>query len=202
MFNTHMERLPMTKLVSRAALTALALLVTGVANSQDTFYYPPKGRTDLQLKQDAFECYLWAVEQSKFDPVEFAARTPSAAATTTNPAASPTTAQQPYDPANPQVGRSVVGGAAAGAAVGEVANNDAGQGALTGGALGLIRGKMAQKQAATERAASTAQAQAQAQLQAQLRQAAQAEDIKLKYESYQKARSTCYRGRGYTVSES
>src|SRR6185312_5638566 len=130
----------MKHLKSRIALTVLALLVTDVASSQEPFFYPPKGSTEKQQRQDAFECHEWAVDQSKFDPVEFAAVQGSSAKTTAP-------AQQPkqYDPS--QAGRAMVGGAATGAVIGEVANNDATTGAITGGSLGLLRGKMAEKKA-------------------------------------------------------
>jgi hypothetical protein len=181
----------MMTLKSRIALTALALLVTDVATSQEPFFYPPKGSTEKQQRQDAFECHEWAVEQSKFDPVEFAAN--QGATKTTAPTQQ--SQQKGYDPN--QAGRSMIGGAATGAVIGEVANNDAGQGAIAGGSLGLLRGKMAEKKAAAEREAS----QSQAQKQAQQQQSAQSQDVKTKLDGYQRARATCFKGRGYTVSE-
>jgi len=85
----------------------------------------------------------------------------------------------------------------AGAAVGEVANDNAGEGAAAGATLGLLRARMAEKKAATERAATEAQGRARAEQQ----QAAQAEELRAKQNAYQRARCTCFKARGYTVSE-
>src|SRR5262245_45572209 len=100
----------MKRATSRAATAALSLCVTTIVFGQD-FYYPPAGRNDAQQRQDRFECHEWAVAQSRFDPVEFAAR---AAAPVTAAAAPAANAD-----AGAQTGRAVIGGAAAGAAIGE-----------------------------------------------------------------------------------
>ena len=35
---------------------------------QELFVYPKQGQTEQQMKRDQYECYLWAVDQSGFDP--------------------------------------------------------------------------------------------------------------------------------------
>jgi hypothetical protein len=174
--------------ISRAATAALSLCITSVVFGQD-FFYPPTGRNEALQRQDRFECHEWAVAQSKFDPVEFAARAPSVT-TTTAPSTN-------ADAAGGQAGRAVIGGAATGAAIGEVANNDAGKGAMVGGAAGLLRARMADKKAAAERTA--AQADKQATL--QQAQAKQSQDLRAGRDAYDRARAACFKGRGYTVSE-
>lgn len=170
---------------SMSAMAASALMTWGMANANDLFVYPPNGRSQTQQQQDQFECHQWAVEQSKFDPVQAAAQTTS----------SPTTAAaQPQPSGEPRTGQAVVSGAAQGAIIGEVAGDKAGKGAAAGATMGLLRGRMAERQA-TERA------MAQAQQKAKQQQTAQAEELRAKQQSYQRARSTCFKARGYTVSD-
>ena len=40
----------------------------GTSAYQELFVYPTKGQTQEQLGQDKYECHLWAVNQSGFDP--------------------------------------------------------------------------------------------------------------------------------------
>jgi hypothetical protein len=177
------------KAISRAATAALSLCVSSIVFGQD-FFYPPKGRTEAQQRQDRFECHEWAVAQSRFDPVEFAARAPSGTTSTTAPSTN-------ANASGGQAGRAVIGGAATGAAIGEVANNDAGKGAMVGGAAGLLRARMEDKKAAAERAA----AQAEKQSTLQQAQAKQSQELRAGRDAYDRARSACFKGRGYTVSE-
>lgn len=186
----------MKKLTTCAVSAALSLLAAVPAFAQETFYYPPANRTEAQQKQDRYECHEWAVAQSKFDPVNAASAQPASPA----PAASamaPSTAQ--YDPS--KTGRAVVGSAAAGAAIGEATDNDAGKGAAFGGAAGLLRARMAEKKATGERTAEQRQMQAQAQANAQRAQAAQADQLRAGRDAYDRARSACFKGRGYTISD-
>jgi hypothetical protein len=178
----------MMKAISRAATAAaLSLCVSSLVFGQD-FFYPPKGRNETQQRQDRFECHEWAVAQSRFDPVEFAARAATPATVATTPAAA---TEVPG-----HAGRAVIGGAAVGAAIGEVADNDAGKGAMVGGAAGLLRARMADKKAAAERAST----QAQKQMAAQQAQTKQSQDVGAARDAYGRARAACFKGRGYTVS--
>ena len=48
---------------AEAALVAASESVSG-----DIFVYPSQGQTDAQRDRDRYDCYLWAVEQTGFDP--------------------------------------------------------------------------------------------------------------------------------------
>lgn len=111
------------------------------------FLYPTKDQSKSQQKQDEYQCYLWAVEQSGVDPL--------------NP---------PKIEAAPQqtgpTGGAVVGaakGAAAGAAIGAIAG-DTGKGAAIGAVAGGLSGRrqgavMQQQQNQKAQANVTAQEQ-------------------------------------------
>jgi len=93
------------------------------------YVYPSKGQSKQQQKEDEFECYKWAVDQSGIDPLNL----PKVEA----PVQSGPT------------GGAVKGaakGAAAGAAIGAIAG-DAGKGAAIGAAAGGMRGLSQGKQA-------------------------------------------------------
>jgi len=106
------------------------------------FVYPSKGQTKQQQKEDEFECYKWAVEQSGIDPLDL-------------PKVAPVPVQ------SGPTGAGVVGaakGAAAGAAIGAIAG-DAGKGAAIGAVVGGLGGRRQGKQA---QAQQNQQAQANA----------------------------------------
>lgn len=111
----------------------------------DIMVYPMKGQSSEQLSKDRYECHIWAVQQSGFDP--------SVAQATQ---AAPQTQQQ-----GGQVMRGGMRGAAMGAAVGAIAG-DAGKGAAIGATAGGIRGgfrRMDQNRAAQAQAPVTAPGQ-------------------------------------------
>ena len=165
------------------ALAAAGLTLAGAAvSAQEQFAYPPAGRTAEQQRQDQYECHQWAVEQTHFDPVQYAAQPPQ------QNAAKPASSQQ-----TAPAGAAVVGGAAKGAAIAKVADEDTGDAARAGAALGLMRQRRAQGAAAAQ--------QAEAQQRAQQQQAQQVKETQAKHESSLRARNTCYKGRGYTLSE-
>jgi hypothetical protein len=100
-----------------------------ISKSCDLFVYPSNGQSKQQQKEDEFECYMWAMEQSGVDPLNL----PKVEAA---PAQSGPT------------GAGVVGGAkgaAAGAAIGAIAG-DAGKGAAIGAVAGGLAGRRAGKQ--------------------------------------------------------
>jgi len=104
-----------------------------ISQGMKLFVYPSKGQSKQQQKEDEFECYKWAVEQSGIDPLNL-----------------PKVEAPP--PQTGPTGGGVVGaakGAAAGAAIGAIAG-DAGKGAaigaLTGGLAGRRQGKAMQAQ--------------------------------------------------------
>jgi len=99
----------------------LGFLVTLPVQAQ-LMIYPAKGQSNEQLSKDRYECHLWAVQQSGFDPTY-----------------AQTTQQAPQTSQGGQVIRGGARGAAMGAAVGAIAG-DAGKGAAIGATAGGIRG--------------------------------------------------------------
>jgi len=104
-----------------------------ISQSMKLYVFPAKGQSKQKQKEDEYECYKWAVEQSGIDPMN--PPKVEAAPVQTGP-----------------TGGAVKGaakGAAAGAAIGAIAG-DAGKGAAIGataGAMGgLSKGKQAQAQ--------------------------------------------------------
>jgi hypothetical protein len=113
-----------------------------ISQGLNLFVYPSKGQSKQQQKEDEFECYKWAVEQSGIDPLNLPKV--EAAPAQTGP-----------------TGAGVVGaakGAAAGAAIGAI-TGDAGEGAAVGAIVGGLAGRRQGKQA---QAQSNQQAQASA----------------------------------------
>jgi hypothetical protein len=101
-----------------------------ISQQMKLYVFPSKGQSKQQQKEDEFECYKWAMEQSGIDPLN----TPKveAAPAQTGP-----------------TGGAVVGaakGAAAGAAIGAIAG-DAGKGAAIGATAGALAGRRQGKQA-------------------------------------------------------
>ena len=183
------------------ALTTVTLSARAGAQGQ-VFVYPPEGRSQQQQKMDQFECHQWAVEQTQFDPAQFAAH--GVQATTANsPAAAvsqstaPTAGKSGIASGETSTGRVVVASAAQGAAISAVADGDAAKGAAAGAGVGLLRKRMMERQAA----ALVGQQQLQEQQRAAQRQAAQASSVQANALAYQTARSTCLRGRGYTIGD-
>jgi len=106
------------------------------------YVYPSKGQSKQQQKEDEFDCYKWAVEQSGIDPLNLPKV--EAAPAQTGP-----------------TGGAVKGaakGAAAGAAIGAI-TGDAGDGAAVGAIVGGLSGRRQGKQA---QAQQNQQAQANA----------------------------------------
>lgn len=107
--------------------------------------YPMKGQSNEQLSKDRYECHVWAVQQSGFDP-----------STAQATQVAPQTQQQ-----KGQVLRGGMRGATAGAAIGAIAG-DAGKGASIGATAGGIRGgfrRMDQNQAEQIQAVQPASSQ-------------------------------------------
>ncbi len=121
----------------KRALTFFLCLagISGVALASDFFVYPKNDQTPEQQQKDEAECYVWAKNQTGFDPM--------AVPTATEPA--------------PQVDSgsdgSIVRGAARGAALGAIVGNsdDAKKGAGAGAAIGAMRKRDRQKKQAAER---------------------------------------------------
>jgi hypothetical protein len=121
-----------------------------ISQQMKLYVYPTKGQTKQTQKQDEFECYKWAVEQSGIDPLNL-------------PKATPPPVQSGPD------GSAVKGaakGAAAGAAIGSI-SGDMGKGAAYGAMIGGIAGRRQGQQA-----------QAQGNAQAQQQSAAKEQEMK------------------------
>ncbi len=113
-----------------------------ISQQMGLYVFPSKGQSKQQQKEDEFDCYNWAVEQSGIDPLNL----PKVEAPT--PLEGPT-------------GGGVKGaakGAAAGAAIGAI-SGDAGQGAAIGAVAGGLAGR---KQGQQAQAQQNQQAQASA----------------------------------------
>lgn len=112
------------KLMGTGICMAL-FLVTSTAFCDDVYVYPSKGQNQQQTDKDKSECYLWAKQQTGFDPA----------------------VQAPPQQAQASAGGGVQGaarGALVGVAVGAIAG-DAGKGAAIGAASGGLIGGMRQR---------------------------------------------------------
>ncbi|MDD1636939.1 MAG: hypothetical protein LUQ56_02240 [Methylococcaceae bacterium] len=109
------------KKFSMAAISLCFAALLPVLAKGDIMVYPAKGQNNEQLSKDRYECHMWAVRQSGFDPS-------NAQAYQANP--------QPQQKG--EVLRGGARGAAAGAAIGAIAG-DAGKGAAIGATAGGLR---------------------------------------------------------------
>lgn len=138
------------------------------------FVYPGKSQTSEQLERDRYECYVWAVEQTGFDPsqVELAPH------------------QRVEVVAMPPAGAETTAGAIAGAAIGAVVSpsRHAAEGAIVGAMIGGLAGAASEAERArrTEQLRQTYDEHLSAQLERQSNE-------------YRRALSACLEGRGYTV---
>jgi predicted lipid-binding transport protein (Tim44 family) len=155
------------------ALLVLMSLAMGSAWAAEPFIYPTKGQSPEQMEKDKAECYIWAKQQSGFDPMQA-------------PAAAPAP-----PPSGLQHEGQVVGGAARGAALGAIGGaiaGDAGKGAAIGAVAGGGVGAMRKRSDYRNQ---------QEQYQQQV--AAQQADYQQKRGLYDRAFSACMEGRNYTL---
>ena len=99
-----------------------------VSTALKLYAFPAKGQTQQKQKEDEFECYQWAMQQSGIDPLNL-----------------PKVEAAPVEK-GPN-GAAVAGaakGAAAGAAIGAI-TGDAGEGAAIGAVAGGLSGRRARK---------------------------------------------------------
>ncbi len=145
--------------------------------STPIYFYPTRGQSMEQQERDRYECYLWAVKQSGFDPgqAQLAPHQRVEVKPTTPP------------------GSDVAAGAVGGAIIGSIVSprHDRGHGlvfgAITGAILGAASESAKQQQAQRlQRHYDAVDAQRYAQLERQAR-------------DYRRAMSACLEGRGYTV---
>lgn len=135
--------------------------------------YPAQGQSPQQMDRDRYECHVWAVQQSGFDPSQ-----PGV----------PAGARVVVQPANPP-GTGTAVGAIAGAILGAAiaGPRNAGAGLILGGATGAAIG-----------ASSDASNQAQANAQQRYYDRSYAE-AQAGAANYRRAISACLMGRGYTI---
>lgn len=141
------------------------------------YFYPAKGQSQAQQDRDRYECYLWAVKQSGYDPGQQQLAPHQRVEVT--PAAPP--------------GSDAAAGAVGGAIVGSMlsSHHDRGFGmvfgAITGAMLGAASDAARQQQAQqVQQHYDSKEAQRYARLEKQSR-------------DYQRAMTACLEGRGYTV---
>lgn len=141
------------------------------------YFYPTKDQTEEQQDRDRYECYLWAVKQSGFDPGQ-AQLAPHQRIEVT-PAAPP--------------GADTAAGAFSGAIIGSMMapRRDAGFGLVFGAITGAILGS-ASDQARQDQAARAQQYYDAKDAKNYARLEKQARD-------YRRAMTACLEGRGYTV---
>src|SRR6185312_1621182 len=141
------------------------------------YVYPTSGQTADRVNRDRYECYLWSVKQSGFDPSQ-AQLAPH---------------QRVEVVPMPPSGTNTVAGAATGAVLGAIIANphDAAAGAvggaIVGGALGAISDSQREQQAK------------QVQSRYDRRTAAQNAQLEEQASNYRRALTACLEGRGYTV---
>ena len=139
------------------------------------YVYPTGGQSAEQLSRDRYECYMWGVKQTGFDPSQ--------------------TSLAPHQRVEvvpmPPSGSDTVAGAVTGAIIGAVISRDPGAGAVGGAILGGAAG-----------AVSDGQREARAkQIQSRYDQRDGARVAKLEEQAgnYRRALTACLEGRGYTV---
>ena len=116
-----------------------------ISQASKLFVFPAKDQSKQQQKEDEFECYKWALEQSGIDPLNL-----------------PTVEVEVQSGPTGGAVTGAAGGALKGAAIGAIAG-DAGKGAAigatAGGMRGVKRGKQAQGQQNQQAQANAAAAE-------------------------------------------
>jgi hypothetical protein len=152
------------------------------AANGEIFVYPAEGQSDEQAGRDRYECHLWAVHETGFDPS--LARPAEPAPVVVAPSKSPAA----------RLGAPIVGaagGAAAGAAIGAIAG-DAGKGAAIGATSGAFAGIFKEIADADAKARESEAARAAALARSQTAAAAARS-------RYNRALRACLEARGYVV---
>jgi hypothetical protein len=145
------------------------------APTTQVYVYPTGGQSADRLGRDRYECHLWAVKQSNFDP-SVTALTPR---------------QRVQVVPMPPPGSDTVAGAVTGAIIGAVVARDPGAGAVGGAILGGAAGAVSDE-------ARQAQAKSVQQRYDQ-RDAARMAKLDEQAGNYRRALTACLEGRGYTV---
>jgi len=141
------------------------------------FFYPNSGQSPAQQDRDRYECYLWAVRQTGFDPSQ--PRVASRVRVEVVPMPAP--------------GHDTALGAVTGAMLGAAVSRprDAGAGAVIGALSGAVIG------AASD--ASRAEQAARIQDRYDRGDAQRVSQLERRAHDYRRAMAACLEGRGYTV---
>ncbi len=149
------------------------MLLASPVHSQEMFVYPNEDQTADQQKQDEFNCYNWAKDNTGFDPM-----------------APPTATSRPPEKEAQRggAGRGAVRGLALGTAVGAIKGSGGKQARATGAAVGgLFGGMRRQDQKRSEAAAQKSW------------EDEQVATYRRNRTNYNRAYAACLEGRGYTV---
>ena len=145
--------------------------------STQVYVYPTSNQGPDQQGRDRYECYLWSVKQSGFDPSQ------------TSLAPHQRVEVVPMPPAGSDTAAGAVTGAVLGAVIANPHNAAAGAvgGAIIGGALGA--------------ASDSAREQRAKQVQQRYDQRTNAQNARIEEQAgnYRRALTACLEGRGYTV---
>jgi len=140
------------------------------------YFYPLKDQSAKQQDKDRYQCYLWAKQQTGFDP--------------SSPQLAPHQRLQVVP--DPEAGSNAAAGAVTGAIIGSmVGGNDGVEGAIAGAFTGAIIG-------ASSDAARRQQAQ-RMQTHYDRQSAEQRAQIEQQAANYRRAMMACLEGRGYSV---
>lgn len=142
------------------------------------FFYPTTGQSEAQQDRDRYECHLWAVKQSGFDP------------SLPLPAPAPRVEVIASPPPGQDTAAGVVTGAVLGAAVSSPRH--AGENALLGAVVGGLIG-------AASDASRQERVEAVEQRYASRRDTRVAARLDRLAQEYRRAMSACLEGRGYSV---
>jgi hypothetical protein len=162
------------RLKLRATLSAVLLIIlarSAYAQDSNIFIYPTKNQSQTQQDKDRYECHLWAVKQTGFDPSMPQTVAPNGAR------------PEQYRSSQPHVLKGAGRGAALGAVGGAITGN-AGKGAAAGAAMGGLAGGF--------RRLDERRQQQVAPVPVQSNQSNQRP-------AYNRAIAACLEGRGYTV---
>ena len=145
--------------------------------STRVYVYPSGGQVERQLDRDRYECHMWAVRQTRFDPSE--------------PHLAPH--QRVQVVAMPPPGTSTLAGAATGAIIGAAVSSpyNTGSGAAIGAVAGAVLGAAADS--------SRQQEANRVQQQYDRRDSQSLARLEEQANDYRRAIGACLEGRGYTV---
>jgi hypothetical protein len=168
--------------VNKSTLFAITLLcVSSLSAAQaEQYVFPEKGQTAEQQTADEASCDAWAATESGYNPSQ-----PQAA-----PVAAAPTQEQGAERGSGM--RGAISGAATGAVVAEIGDDDRSDAAANGAAVGAVAARrQSRRQNANEADQQAAtQQQAQAEVQSSNTQGT---------EEFNRARSACLEGKGYSV---